>query len=83
MARTTLDLDEELIAKGMAVSGVRSKKALIEAAVEELIRSRARQELLEHIRNGEAMGGGMSLEELLAWRRSGPKRIFPLDDIGE
>ena len=82
MARTTLDLDEELIAKGMAVSGVRSKKALIEVAVEELIRSRARQELLEHIRNGEPMGG-MSLEELLAWRRSGLKRIFPLDDIGE
>ncbi|MEO6197427.1 MAG: type II toxin-antitoxin system VapB family antitoxin [Dehalococcoidia bacterium] len=45
MARTTFDLDEELIAKGMAVSGARSKKALIEAAVEELIRSRARQEL--------------------------------------
>jgi len=74
MARTTLDLDEKIIAEGMAATGARSKKALIEEAVRELTRARARDELVKSIKAG-TLDAGMTLEELLAWRRSSLKRI--------
>lgn len=40
--RTNIDIDEKLIAEARRVTGLASKKAIVEAALEELVR-RARQ----------------------------------------
>jgi Arc/MetJ family transcription regulator len=67
MARTTLDLDEKLIARGMEVTGARTKKALVERAVDELVKGELRKRLIERIEKGD-LGLDMSLEELLKLR---------------
>lgn len=82
MARTTLDIDEDLVSKGMAVTGAPSKKALIEEAVRELIRSRARQEFIDFIRSGEP-AADMTVEELIALRRGTLERIDSRDESEE
>ena len=43
--RTTLDLDEELLAKAKRITKAKSKKAVIEQALSELIRSRRIEQL--------------------------------------
>jgi Arc/MetJ family transcription regulator len=67
MARTTLDLDEKLIAEAMSLTGARSKKALIEDAVREVIASHHQRDLLQRIDSGD-LGIDMTLEELFEWR---------------
>jgi len=46
MARTTVDIDEELLEKALAVSQARTKKGVIEESLREYVRQRA----LEHLR---------------------------------
>ena len=43
--RTTLDLDEELLAEAKRITKAKSKKAVIEQALSELIRSRRIEQL--------------------------------------
>jgi Arc/MetJ family transcription regulator len=68
MARTTLDLDEELIAEALETTGAPSKKAVIEEGLRELINTRKRQRLIDRVGSGEIE---MAVEELLERRRSG------------
>ena len=80
MARTTLDLDDEIISKGMAITGAPSKKALIEQAVSELTKGRLINQLRARI--GQDSGLDMTLDEFLAWRRN-PKRRTLLDKLDD
>jgi Arc/MetJ family transcription regulator len=45
--RTNIDLDDDLIARGMTLTGAKSKRQLVHLALEELIRSRSRKNLLD------------------------------------
>ena len=47
MARTTVDIDEELLKRALAVSEERTKKGVIEESLREYVRRRA----IEHFRN--------------------------------
>ena len=45
--RTTVDLDDELVAKAFALTGLRTKKALLHAALKQLIRAREKRDLAQ------------------------------------
>lgn len=49
MARTTLDINEQLLATAMAVSGLKTKTAVVEQALQTLVREQARQRLIESL----------------------------------
>lgn len=45
--RTSIVLDDELVAQAFALTGARTKKALVHLALTELIRSRKKKDLTE------------------------------------
>ena len=45
--RTNIDLDEDLIERGLTLTGARTKRQLVHLALEELVRSRSRKNLLD------------------------------------
>lgn len=49
MARTTLDIDEELLGQAMAVTALRSKTDVVEQALRVLLQEHARLRLLESL----------------------------------
>ena len=44
--RTTLDIDDNLLKEAMKVSGATTKKAAVEAGLNELLRKKLREELI-------------------------------------
>ena len=50
--RTNIDLDDVLVKKAMNITRITTKKALINKALEELIKSNARKEMLKYIDSG-------------------------------
>ncbi len=65
--RTTLDIDEELIASAVKESGKKSKKAAVEEALREYLNAKRRQRLVERIRSGN-FRLDLTLEELRKMR---------------
>ncbi len=63
--RTTLDLDRELLDEAKRISNARSKKAVIEEALRELINAKRREGLLSLIGSGAL---DMTLEDLWKFR---------------
>lgn len=53
MARTTYDLDEELVEKAREIAGVATKKAAIEEALREFINARRRTALIADAGTGD------------------------------
>jgi len=47
--RTNIDLDDTLVKKAMKITRISTKKALINKALEELIKSNYRKEMLKYI----------------------------------
>lgn len=47
MHRTNIELDEELVEEAMKLTGKKSKKALVNFALAELVRRRKRRKMLE------------------------------------
>lgn len=45
--RTNIDLDEQLLKQGFALTGVRTKKELVNLALKELVESRSPKNLLD------------------------------------
>lgn len=68
MARTTLDLDKSLIDEALEITELPSKKAVIEAALRELIDARRRERLIAMVGSGAI---DMTLEDLLEMRKHG------------
>jgi Arc/MetJ family transcription regulator len=50
--RTNVDLDDTLVKEAMKITRISTKKALINKALEELIKSNSRKEMLEYINSG-------------------------------
>ncbi|MCX4805494.1 MULTISPECIES: type II toxin-antitoxin system VapB family antitoxin [Streptomyces] len=53
MARTVIDLDEEIVEQAMRVYGVKTKAAAVRAAMEEGVKLRLRRELFDAMDDGE------------------------------
>jgi Arc/MetJ family transcription regulator len=68
MGRTTLVIDESLLAQAMAASGSRTKTETIEVALRELIRARERERLRRELGTFEL---DLTLDELWRQRRAG------------
>jgi len=66
--RTLIDIDDELLVQAMSVSKRKTKKALIHDALEEFIRARYREELVERLGEGDF---NLTLEELAEKRKNG------------
>ncbi len=47
MGRTNIDLNDKLVAEGMKVTGCKSKKELVNLALEELVAKKSRKKILE------------------------------------
>ena len=45
--RTNIDLDEELVSRGLLISGLRTKKDLVNMALKEFIRKNDQKKILE------------------------------------
>jgi Arc/MetJ family transcription regulator len=45
--RTNIEIDDELMARAMELTGLRTKRAVIDAALRELVEYRSRQKLRE------------------------------------
>jgi len=50
--RTNIELDDVLVKKAMKITQISTKKALINKALEELIRSNTRKGMLEYFNTG-------------------------------
>jgi len=62
--RTNVELDDVLVKKAMKITQISTKKALINKALEELIKSNNRKEMLEYIDSGIWEG---NLKDMRAW----------------
>lgn len=49
MARTTLDINEQLLATAMAVSGLKTKTAVVERALQAFLNQQAQLRLIEEL----------------------------------
>ncbi len=47
MSRTNIDLDDKLVRRGLSITGFRTKKELVNFALEELLRMEEQKGLLE------------------------------------
>jgi len=65
MARTTVDIDEELLKKALALSEERTKKGVIEESLREYVRQRAIDDLRAMLGNFEL---DLTYEELMRMR---------------
>ncbi len=68
MRRLSVTVDPELIEEAMRLTGARTKREVIETALREFVRNRARAKLRE------MAGAGLvtwTAEELARWRESG------------
>jgi Arc/MetJ family transcription regulator len=63
--RTNVELDDVLVKKAMKITRISTKKALINKALEELIKSNSRKGMLEYIDSGIWEG---NLKEMRAMR---------------
>lgn len=63
--RTNVELDDALVKKAMKITRIPTKKALINKAIEELIKSNNRKEMLKYIDSGIWEG---SLNDMRAMR---------------
>jgi Arc/MetJ family transcription regulator len=45
--RTNIDIDDQLMARAMELTGLRTKRAVVDAALRELVEYHSRQRLLE------------------------------------
>ena len=63
--RTNVELDDVLVKKAMEVTKISTKKALLNRALEELVKSGIRREMLKYMDSGIWEG---NLEEMRAMR---------------
>jgi len=69
MKRTSIELDEELLARAQEVLGTKGVKATVERALEEVWRAHLRQRLLRRLETGEGLDLTPEvLEESRRWR---------------
>jgi Arc/MetJ family transcription regulator len=52
MSRTTIDIDGSLIRRALRLTGLRTKKALVRRALENLVRAEARKGILKYYGSG-------------------------------
>ena len=45
--RTNIELDDDLITRGISLTGAKTKRQLVHLALEELVRSRTRRNMLD------------------------------------
>ncbi|MGH8909374.1 MAG: type II toxin-antitoxin system VapB family antitoxin [Egibacteraceae bacterium] len=56
MARTLVDLPEDLVRRAMELTGAPSKRAMITRAIEELVNRQAQLEMIDWIQSGGLPG---------------------------
>ena len=66
MRKTTVEVDDELVARAGAVLGTRGLKATIHRALEEVVARQARLRLVERLRTME----GLDLDDAEVMRRA-------------
>ena len=52
MSRTNIDLDDELVRKARRLTRLKTKRAIVDKALELLVRSESRKGLLRYYRSG-------------------------------
>jgi Arc/MetJ family transcription regulator len=65
MARTTIDIDDELLERALALSEARTKKGVVEESLREYVRHRAIEVLRSMLGNFEL---GLTYDELARMR---------------
>jgi Arc/MetJ family transcription regulator len=63
--RTNIELDDVLVEKAMKITQITTKKAVINKALEELVKSYSRKEMLDYFNSGIWEG---NLKEMRAMR---------------
>ncbi|MER7759111.1 type II toxin-antitoxin system VapB family antitoxin [Streptomyces sp. NPDC097619] len=60
MARTMIDLDDEMVERAKEIYGTKTKAAAVRAAVEDAVRRHLRQQFVDAVKSGE-----ISFDELI------------------
>ncbi|MER5224155.1 MULTISPECIES: type II toxin-antitoxin system VapB family antitoxin [Streptomyces] len=53
MARTMIDLDDEMVAQAKEIYGTKTKAAAVRAAVEDAVKRHLRQQFIDAVKSGE------------------------------
>jgi Arc/MetJ family transcription regulator len=53
MARTMIDLDDEMVERAKEIYGTRTKAAAVRAAVEDAVKRHLRQQFIDAVKSGE------------------------------
>ncbi|QES52513.1 antitoxin [Streptomyces venezuelae] len=53
MARTMIDLDDEMVEQAKAIYGTKTKAAAVRAAVEDAVKRHLRQQFFDAVKSGE------------------------------
>jgi len=70
MRRTSIEIDEERLARAQRVLGTTGIKDTVDRALEEVVRAELRRRLAERVRSGEGIDRGDDvLEASRGWRR--------------
>ena len=70
MKRTSIEIDQDLLARAQAVLGTSGLKDTVEKAFDEVLKTDLRRQLAEQIRTGEGIDTGPEiLEESRRWQR--------------
>ncbi len=64
MSRTTIDLDDDLIGRARSLTGLKTKRAIVNRALEMLVRNEGRKGILRYF------GSGIWKGDLKALRRN-------------
>lgn len=65
--RTTIEIDDDLMRRASEAAPGLSKKAVVEVALDEFVRAKARERLVKRIRSGD-LGIDLTIEELRKMR---------------
>jgi len=74
--KTNVELDDALVKKAMEITQISTKKALINKALEELIKSNTRKGMLEYF-NSSVWEGDLKKMRTVSCRVNSIKKVFP------
>jgi Arc/MetJ family transcription regulator len=72
MGRTNIEIDEKLVRKARKLTGLKTKREIVEKALELLVRSESRKGILRHYRSGIWKGDVKAMRRNRGQEQSAP-----------
>ncbi len=84
MAKMTIEIDEKLLAKALDLSGAKTKKELLQHALQEYVWKKGQDRMIDAIVSGKLAGSvRWTYQEFLAQRGTGREKIEKIKKLLE